>query len=271
MMMMMTEMASTRLFVFTPTPPIYPLYPSHEVRTHFPFGSIATHARDTHTTHITEPPHLFRVELLAPLSASFVRVGATSCWSRVRYREYLRIVAPPIYVHIPGVHIPFAQFNFSRYSSFEAYVVGGEVLDGETGWTSPSVSSASNNGGGGGGGLPHQHQSGNNNHLESCNSSAAGSALRPGGRANFFFGADYAALNKARADQAAARLPTGRVDPKAAAVLGVAGSADTGSRGGVASKAQKLLGVGRKEGEEGRGEVLALQDESVSFSVCFVL
>lgn len=147
-------------------------------------------------------------------------------------------------------------------------MVGGEVLDGETGWTSPCASAT--NSPSGGGTLPQQsghHHDHHNNNLDSCSNSGAGSALRPGGRANFFFGADYAALNKARADQAAARLPTGRVDPKAAAVLGVAGSADTGSRGGVASKAQKLLGVGRRDGEE-RREVLALQDESVRVCVC---
>lgn len=130
-------------------------------------------------------------------------------------------------------------------------MIGGEVLDGETGWTSPAVSTPNNN--------SSQHQSGgHSNNLDS------GSALR--GRANLFFGADYAALSKAREVQAASTLPTGRVDPKAAALLGVAGSADAGSRGGVASKAQRLLGVGRRKGEEGRGEVLALQDESVRSS-----
>lgn len=158
----------------------------------------------------------------------------------------------------PISHLACCSFVVKRYSSFEAFVVDGEVLDGETGWTSPSRSQ-------------QQQQEHSNNNLDS--SSSTGSALRPGGRANFFFGADYASLNKARADQAAAaRLPAGSVDPKAVALLGVAGSSDSASTGGGASKAQRgrggAGGRGRGAGAGGEGaEVLALQDESVRRSV----
>ena len=235
--------------------PIYPFspVPPPEVRTPFrPVPILKLPLPRTTTPHTTTP--------LVPCGAPCRSPPNLGCGRRRNFLLY--IVAPRIFRSLAVVikEPAFRSWQISRYSSFEAYVVGGEVLDGETGWTSPSVSAGGN--GGGNGALPLQ-QSGHGNNNNNLDSGGAGSALRPGGRANFFFGADYAALNKARADQAAARLPTGRVDPKAAAVLGVAGSADVGSRGGVASKAQKLLGVGRREGEEGRGEVLALQDESV--------
>lgn len=151
-----------------------------------------------------------------------------------------------------------------RYSSFEAHVVDGEVLDGETGWTSPSRTNQPHSrraSATGGNVLGHSSNSPGAGGLTNKPPNGTGSGLRPGGRSNFFFGADYSTLAgtshlNARAESVAAKLPAGPVDRKAAALLGVAGSAAE-----VPSKAQKVLGVGRREGEEGRLGVLALQDE----------
>lgn len=143
-------------------------------------------------------------------------------------------------------------------------MVDGEVLDGETGWTSPSCIHHTHSRRGsatGGSTLGHTNNSPSAGGLANKASNGTGSGLRPGGRSNFFFGADYSTLAgtshvDARAESAAAKLPAGPVDPKAASLLGVAGSARE-----VPSKAQKFLGVGRREGEEGRVEILALEDE----------
>ncbi|CAM9365805.1 unnamed protein product, partial [Scytosiphon promiscuus] len=98
----------------------------------------------------------------------------------------------------------------------------------------------------GGGELQRRHQPPQQQQQSSGVGSGGDSAQRSDGRANFFFGADYAGKSKgrARAEQdaaARARLSEGDADGKGAALLG--GGMSPGS---VASKALRFLGGGQQ-------------------------
>ncbi|CAM9610911.1 unnamed protein product, partial [Choristocarpus tenellus] len=127
-----------------------------------------------------------------------------------------------------------ARSRERRYSTFEAHIVDGEVLDGATGWTSPLKSH--------GGSSRFRKRS-----------SRLGSSLRPGGRSNFFFGVEYSAKASTGEESAGGRLPSGNLESKAASILGISGTHD------VTSKTQEVVGLGRREGED--GEPVALEDE----------
>ena len=166
-----------------------------------------------------------------------------------------------------------------------AHGADGEVLDGETGWTSipPSASgsqhlsrdSSSNRalaaGGREGGGVGGRGCGSTTSTSTNCSSqsrsrtavkiSGTGSSVRSGSRSNFFFGADFPlSASSGRAESvAASKLPSVPVDRKSAAVLSVTGSAE-----GAFPKAETVYGVAKPEEKvEGRVKVVDRREAKV--------
>lgn len=153
-----------------------------------------------------------------------------------------------------------------RYSSSEAHRIDGKASRAETAEKSPSSStqnryrrSSARGDVAGGSGYPTSDEAGNGNgalsgKFDTAAEGGAGSALRPGARSNYFFGADYSTLaataHGERQEMTVARLPRGNVEAKAAAFLGGVTSTTA-----VRSQAQKRFGAGQREGLVGNGEV----------------